>query len=51
MKSLGLQRKNISFYKKFYSENRGPSDSLKDDLTAKIMRFKWAMIPRFSPPF
>ena len=30
---LGLQRKNINL---FHHKNRGPSDSLKDDLTAEI---------------
>ena len=39
----------MGFYKKFHYKNRGPSDSLKDDLTAEIGRFKWAMIPQFSP--
>ena len=33
---LGLQRKNIGFYKKFYRENCGLSDSLKDDSTVEI---------------
>ena len=42
---LGLQRKNINFYRKFYRKNRGPSDSLKDDLTTEIVRFKQALIP------
>ena len=46
---LGLQRKNMNFYKKFHHENRGPSDSLKDDSTAEIEWFNWATIPRFSP--
>ena len=46
---LGLQRKNIGFYRKFNLKNRGPSDSLKDDSTAEIVQFKWATIPRFSP--
>ena len=35
-RKLGLQRKNIGFYRKFHRENRGPSDSLKDDSRAKI---------------
>ena len=42
---LGLQRKNMGFYRKFQHENRGPSDSQKDDSTAEIGRFKWATIP------
>ena len=46
---LGLQRKNIGFYRKFHCENRGPFDLLKDDSMAEIGRFKWATIPRFSP--
>ena len=46
---LGLQMKNIGFYKKFHLKNRGPCNSLKDDSTAEIARFKWATIPRFSP--
>ena len=50
-KKLGLQMKNMGFYKKFYPENCGPFDSLKDDSTAKIARFNWATIPRFSPFF
>ena len=32
--------------RKLHRENRGPSDSLKDDSTAEIVRFMWAMIPR-----
>ena len=35
-KKLGLQRKNLGFYRKFHRENRGPSDSLKDDSAAEI---------------
>ena len=46
---LGSQRKNIDFYKTFHRENRGRSDSLKDDSMAEIARFEWAKIPRFSP--
>ena len=46
---LALQRKNMGFYRKFYRENRGPSDSLKDDSMAKIKQFKSATISRFSP--
>ena len=42
---LGLQRKNIGFYRKFHRKNRGPSDSLKYDSTAEIALFKWATIP------
>ena len=34
---LGLQRKNLDFYKKFHRENCAPSDSLKDDLTAEMV--------------
>ena len=41
---LGLQRKNISFYRKCHRKNRGPFDSLKDESKAEIARFKWAMI-------
>ena len=37
------------FHRKFHRENRGPSNSLKDDSMAEIERFKWATIPRFSP--
>ena len=33
---LGLQMKNIGFYKKFHPENCRPSDSLKDDSMAEI---------------
>ena len=33
------------FYRKFHPENHRPSDSLKDDSTAEIARFKWATIP------
>ena len=40
----------MGFYKKFHRENRGLSDSLKDDSTDEIGIFKWATIPRF-PPF
>ena len=47
---LGLERKNMGFYKKFHCENYGPSISLKDNSMAEIGRFKWATIPRF-PPF
>ena len=43
---LGLQRKNIGFYRNFHRENCGPSDSLKDDSMAEIARFKWTTIPR-----
>ena len=39
----------MGFYRKFYRENRGPADSLKDDSMAEIRRFKLATIPRFSP--
>ena len=45
---LGLQKKNIGFNKKFHPKNYGLSNSLEDDSTAEIERFKWAMIPRFS---
>ena len=52
---LGLQRKNMAFNRKFHRENHGPSDSLKDDSTTEIGRFKWTTIPQFSshgfPPF
>ena len=44
-KKLGLQKNNISFYKKFYREKCGLSNLLKDDSTAKIVQFKWATIP------
>ena len=46
---LGLQRKNIGFYKKFHPKSCEPSNSLKDDLMAEIAQFKWATIPQFSP--
>ena len=39
----------MGFYRKFHCDNGGPFDSLKDDSTAEIVRFKWATIPRFSP--
>ena len=39
----------MGFYREFRRENRGPSDSLKDDSTAEIARFKWTTIPQFSP--
>ena len=42
---LGLQMKNIGFYRKFHPENRGPSDSLKDDSMAETVQFKSATIP------
>ena len=50
---FGLQRKNMGFNRKFHRKNRGPSDSLKDDSTAEIGGFKWAIVPRSphdSPP-
>ena len=46
---LGLQTKNMGFYRKFHHENREVFDSLKDDSTAEIGQFKWATIPQFSP--
>ena len=33
------------FYRKFHRENRGLSDSLKDNSMAEIAQLKWAMIP------
>ena len=53
-RKLGLQRKNIGFYRKFYRENHRPFDSPKDDSTVEIARFKWARIPQSPhdfPPF
>ena len=46
---LGLQRKNMAFYRTFHRENRGASYLLKDDSTSEIERFKGATIPQFSP--
>ena len=47
--NIGLQGKNIGFYRKFHRENYGPSDSLKADSTAEIAQFKWATISPISP--
>ena len=48
---LGLQRKNMGFFRKFHRKNCGPSDALKDDSMAVIGQFKWATILGFSPFF